>query len=149
MRYTCHAKICRSLRRELFVKTFLCYTEWLRRHSKLKIYCFGPPCNNSINVVRLLIKHAYPEILKTSETFLLYWRVFFVAFCWQTATSLIIGLLNTITTYSTVFQQETVTRSPAKARFDRPYGKNGRLGGHIGETGSSQILNNIFGTQAT
>ena len=28
------------------------------------------------------------------------------------------------------------TRSPAKARFGRPYGKNGRLGGHIGETGS-------------
>jgi len=28
------------------------------------------------------------------------------------------------------------TRSPAKARFVRPYGKNGRLGGHICETGS-------------
>jgi len=28
------------------------------------------------------------------------------------------------------------TRSPAKARFGRPYGKNGHLGGHIGETGS-------------
>jgi len=30
-----------------------------------------------------------------------------------------------------------LTRSPAKARFGRPYGKNGRFGGHIGETGSS------------
>ena len=29
-----------------------------------------------------------------------------------------------------------VTRSPAKARLGRPYGKNGRLHGHIGETGS-------------
>ena len=28
------------------------------------------------------------------------------------------------------------TRSPAKARFGRPYGKNGRIGGHIGETGT-------------
>ena len=28
------------------------------------------------------------------------------------------------------------TRIPAKARFGRPYGKNGRLGGHIGEAGS-------------
>jgi len=28
------------------------------------------------------------------------------------------------------------TRSLAKARFGRPYGKNGHLGGHIGETGS-------------
>jgi len=28
------------------------------------------------------------------------------------------------------------TSSPAKARFGRPYGKNGRLGGYIGETGS-------------
>ena len=28
------------------------------------------------------------------------------------------------------------TRIPAKARFGWPYGKNGRLGGHIGETGS-------------
>ena len=29
-----------------------------------------------------------------------------------------------------------ITRSPPKARFGRPYGKNSRLGGHIGETGS-------------
>jgi len=28
-----------------------------------------------------------------------------------------------------------ITGSTAKARFGRPYGKNGRLGGHIGETG--------------
>jgi len=34
---------------------------------------------------------------------------------------------------------ETTTRSPAKARFGRPYGKNGRLGGHIGETGSRNM----------
>ena len=27
-------------------------------------------------------------------------------------------------------------KKPSKARFGRPYGKNGRLGGHIGETGS-------------
>jgi len=30
----------------------------------------------------------------------------------------------------------STTSIPAKARFGRPYGKNGRLGGHIGETGS-------------
>ena len=29
-----------------------------------------------------------------------------------------------------------VTSIPAKARFGRPYGKNGRVGGHTGETGS-------------
>ena len=27
-------------------------------------------------------------------------------------------------------------KKPSKARFGRPYGKNSRLGGHIGETGS-------------
>ena len=31
------------------------------------------------------------------------------------------------------------TSSPAKARFGRPYGKNGRLGGYIGETGSRNM----------
>ena len=33
-----------------------------------------------------------------------------------------------------------LTRSPAKARFGRLYGKNGRLGSHIGETGSRNQL---------
>ena len=41
------------------------------------------------------------------------------------------------------------TSIPAKARFGRPYGKNGCLGGHIGETGSrntaaTQKINSIF-----
>ena len=31
------------------------------------------------------------------------------------------------------------TSIPAKARFGQPYGKNGRLGGHIGETGSRNM----------
>jgi len=31
------------------------------------------------------------------------------------------------------------TSSPAKARFGRPYGKNGLLGGYIGETGSRNM----------
>ena len=39
----------------------------------------------------------------------------------------------------TVFLEQT-TRIPAKARFGRPYGKNGRLGGHIGETGSRKMV---------
>ena len=34
------------------------------------------------------------------------------------------------------FSQYEITSIPAKARFGRPYGKNGRLSGHIGETGS-------------
>ena len=29
-----------------------------------------------------------------------------------------------------------INKKPSKARFGRPYGKNGRLGGHIGETES-------------
>ena len=32
------------------------------------------------------------------------------------------------------------TRIPAKARFGRPYGKNGHLGGHIGETRSRNTV---------
>ena len=34
---------------------------------------------------------------------------------------------------------ENKTSSPAKARFGRPYGKNGRLGKYIGETGSRNM----------
>ena len=44
---------------------------------------------------------------------------------------------NTYKTYRLLAQRKKKTTSiPAKARFGRPYGKNGRLGGHIGETGS-------------
>jgi len=36
-------------------------------------------------------------------------------------------------------KEQISTRSPAKARFGQPYGKNGRLRGHIGETGSRNM----------